>query len=180
MTELFNPHVAWEQQQIAIREVLLKERKSRLQSPILSLPGYSDIIGIDKRGKPVLPKLYGRYVRYSFDRNGYLSTGKRHGRRNPHPSPREVKIKNLCVETFRDEFNLFHEASVKKYGDSFLGVSPEEFMAIASVATVKAKREFYKRLRKERYVRNARSLSSRQINRGLILGQDNRIAHAEG
>jgi hypothetical protein len=177
----FDPHAAWESLMQGVREVIWKERKNRIRSPLPDpIPGYTEDVGVDKFGKPLVPKLRGRYVKYAFDSRGMLSIGKPKGRENPHRSPREQKIKNLCVESFKKEFESFHSFASEKLGEDFLGVSPEDFVKIADKATVKAKREFYRKLRSERKERNARSLSSRQINRGLIQGADNRIAHAQG
>ena len=175
----FDPHAQWENLMQGVREVLWKERKNRIRSPLPDpIPGYTDVVGVDKYGKPLVPKLYGKYVRYAFDRNGYLSTGKRSGRRNPHRSQTEKAIKNLCVETFKTEFAAFHKVATERFGTAFVGVSPEEFALIAESATVEAKREYKRRLRAKRSAKNARNLSSRQINRGLIQGNKDKQAHS--
>lgn len=191
--EARTPHTDWDAVITGYREVLIKARaKATGQSPVTDpIPGVTMDLGTDKYGNISVPKLRGRYAidektkepRYALDRFVRLSLGKRHGRLRPHWNKARLALKSLSIETFRAEYQA-HEDHLRMaattVGQEFAGVPQDQLVKLAAHATKTAVREFRRRRFAARAARRTRQSVARRINFGIIPGNVDRRAHAEG
>lgn len=179
-----NPHQLWDGMIAQARTKATDKAIKRGDSPIVDLlPGYTMLLGEDTKGRPVVPALRGRYVRYAFDRNGFLSIGKGKGRLKPHWNKTKLQLKDTALGVFRKNL-LAYEMEMRKEdaidGKAFQGLTDEEIMPIAIRSTKNVGRVLKQRRKARREAARLRQEVSRRINRGLIPGNSDRRAHAAG
>lgn len=179
-----DPHGAWAMMMQGLRTKLLAGAAMRGESPLVDpIPGYTMELGEDKYGKPVVPALRGKYVRYAFDRYGRLSLGHGKGRLKRHFTKTQLAMKSAAIEQFRAEYTAY-ESMMRiedaKDGKAFQGVTEEEIMAFAPGATKRGVRAMRKQRRAEARAKRARQQASRKINFGMLPGNSDRRAHAHG
>lgn len=180
----YNPHADWERLIGGLRAAMMEALVKKGVSPVLDpVPGHTMALGADKYGNLAVPALRGRYVAFAFDKYGRLSTGKGKGRLKPHWNQRKLGIKSLAIDIFRTEYAAYEKQmrlEDEKDGKEFQGISPEEFAPIAARSMKLGGREFKRRRKAERHARRERQRVSARINFGLIPGNADKRAHAEG
>lgn len=136
--------------------------------------------GLPEEDVVVLPgdSAPGRYVRYALDKNGYLSTGKKHGRRRPHWNKKKLALKDLSIQLFRREFVLYEEAMRKAKGADWKGMEAADLSIVAARVAVILPGEFNARRTAARVAARNRHRVARRINYGLLASNADRRAHA--
>ena len=163
----------WDKIVEGCREVLAKAKG--LKPKEISLPG-------DKNSP--------RYIKYALGRDGQLALPKRKGRIRPHRDGGEIdSVNRISILIFqRGLEQLFVAAQTKvKESEAEKGekveiqpISGQEVMALQRKAYNQAVRMVEEKRRQHRDAARTRQKVSRRINAGLIPGNSDRSAHAQG
>lgn len=121
----------------------------------------------------------GRYLRLALDKNGNLSTGKRHGRLKARRRPSQVALAMLEQQLFAERLAFFFKRARRIADETKAEIKPinqEQFAAALRYSKEEALLRTLRPIKAARKAARKRQQNSRRVNAGIL--QTHRSVHS--